>query len=341
LQWWSIWYPGAEPGGGGYVAQRMLAAKSEKHALGAAFLFNALHYAARPWPWIIVALCSLVVYPDLAALQLAFPNIDGNTMGHDLAYPAMLTFLPNGALGLVVVSLIAAYMSTISTSLNWGASYVVNDVYKRFIKTGASEQELVTVGRWTTVFLMVFASTLALFLENQLQAFQIMLNIGAGTGLIFILRWFWWRINAFSELTAMVVSFLAALYFEFLAPQDLADWQVTCLSVGVTTFAWLLATFVFQPASAETLQSFYQLIQPGGPGWARVKAQLTGDQNFNDIPASPLTQGISAMFLGCAAIYGLLFATGSLLFGHFIAGGAYSLLALAGGWALWRLWPRL
>ncbi|MGB2823026.1 MAG: sodium:solute symporter family protein, partial [Phycisphaerae bacterium] len=211
VQWWSVWYPGSEPGGGGYIAQRMLAAKDEKHAVGATLLFNAAHYALRPWPWIIVALCSMIVYPQLSDLQKAFPHINASVVKHDLAYPAMLTHLPHGLLGLVLASLIAAYMSTISTHLNWGSSYVVNDFYKRFIQPEADEKRLVLVGRISTVTMMVLAGTLALWLEDAMQAFKILLQIGAGTGLLFLLRWFWWRINAFSELTAMIVSFLVAV----------------------------------------------------------------------------------------------------------------------------------
>ncbi len=228
VQWWSVWYPGAEPGGGGYVAQRMLAAKNENHALGATFLFNVAHYALRPWPWIIVALCSLVVFPDLASLQRAFPHIDQAIIRNDLAYPAMLTFLPHGLLGLVVASLFAAYMSTVSTHLNWGSSYLVNDFYKRFIDPEADEKRLVLVGRLSAVVLMAASGAVALLLQSSLQAFQIMLQVGAGTGLLFLLRWFWWRINAVSELTAMIVSFVMALYFEFvhgrLGLEPIDDW---------------------------------------------------------------------------------------------------------------------
>ena len=215
VQWWSVWYPGAEPGGGGYIAQRMLSAKSEKDAIGATLFFNAAHYALRPWPWIIVGLASLVVFPDIASLRTAFPGVDPAIIQHDFAYPAMLSFLPSGFLGLVVAGLIAAYMSTISTHLNWGSSYVVNDFYRRFVKTDAGETHYVSVGRITNVLLMVVTCIFALLLSNALQAFNILLQIGAGTGLIFILRWFWWRINAYSEITAMVVSFAVALYFNF------------------------------------------------------------------------------------------------------------------------------
>ena len=206
VQWWSSWYPGAEPGGGGYIAQRMLAAKNENHALGATLFFNVMHYALRPWPWIIVALASLIIYPDLASLSEAFPNISEDKLGQDLAYPAMLTLLPTGLLGLVLASLISAYMSTISTHLNWGSSYVVNDFYLQLINKNASQKELVNVGRFSVVILMIISSVIAILLTNALQLFDIILMFGAGTGSIFILRWFWWRINAWSEIAAMLSS---------------------------------------------------------------------------------------------------------------------------------------
>ncbi|MBM4172408.1 MAG: Na+:solute symporter, partial [Ignavibacteria bacterium] len=211
IQWWSVWYPGAEPGGGGYIAQRMLAAKNEKHSMGATLFFNFAHYALRPWPWILVALSSLIVFPNLESIQHAFPNINPKIIGHDMAYPAMLTYLPAGILGLVVASLIAAYMSTMSTSLNWGSSYVVNDFYKRFVKKDADEKELVLVGRISTVLMMILASIFSLYLQSALNAFNVLLQIGAGTGLLFILRWFWYRINPYSEISAMIVSFLVAI----------------------------------------------------------------------------------------------------------------------------------
>jgi Na+/proline symporter len=260
VQWWSVWYPGAEPGGGGYIAQRMLSAKDEKNSVAATFLFNVGHYALRPWPWILVGLASLVVFPDIASLQAAFPNIDPEVVKHDLAYPAMLTFLPTGLLGLVIASLIAAYMSTISTHLNWGSSYVVNDFYHRFLKPDASEKELVLVGRISTVVLMIFAGFVALLLSNALQAFNILLQIGAGTGLIFILRWFWWRINAWSEIAAMVVSFLLAFYLELVHvrlgfdPID-THWKLL-IGVGFTSLAWIIVAYLTPPASMEVMMNF-------------------------------------------------------------------------------------
>ena len=322
VQWWSVWYPGSEPGGGGYIAQRMLAAKTENHALGATFLFNVAHYALRPWPWIIVALCSLIVFPDLESLRRSFPHLNPAIVRNDLAYPAMLTFLPHGLLGLVIASLFAAYMSTISTHLNWGASYVVNDFYRRFVTPGAGEKKLVRVGRLSTLLLMVAAGTLALLLEHSLQAFNIMLQVGAGTGALFILRWFWWRINALSEITAMIVSFLVAVYFEFfhaslgLAPLD--DWQKLSLGVAVTSICWLAVIFFSRPADKSTLLAFCRLIRPGGPGWKAVLADAGEDESLSsgaggrwDVPS-----GLLCMFLGCGAVYSVLFASGYWIYGR-------------------------
>ena len=278
VQWWSVWYPGAEPGGGGYVAQRMLSAKSERHAVGATFFFNIAHYALRPWPWIVMALASLVMYPDLQSLQTAFPHLDPSIVKDDLAYPAMLSYLPAGVLGLVIASLIAAFMSTISTHLNWGASYVVNDFYKRFINPGATERQQVNLGRLSTVGLMALACAVALFLENSYQAFNILLSIGAGTGLIFILRWFWWRINAATEIAGMVISFVVAVFFQFawepLGLRPLAGhWQLVA-SVAVTTILWLLATFLTPPTDDATLMRFYRQIRHSGPGWTRNRLMV-------------------------------------------------------------------
>ena len=332
VQWWSVWYPGAEPGGGGYVAQRMLSARSEEGATAATLLFNGAHYALRPWPWILVALCSLIVFPDLASLRAAFPNADPQFVRHDFAYPAMLSLLPNGFLGLVVASLLAAFMSTASTQLNWGSSYIVHDFYHRFVNPQATEKQRVLVGRIATVLLMVLSALLALALSNALQAFQILLQVGAGTGLIFILRWFWWRINAYSELTAMVVSFLVALYFEFVHPHTglpaFNEGLKLVTGVGVTTAAWLAVTFLTRPTDAQTLRSFYRLVHPGGPGWRKVVEAARREGDPLPPAGSHLTAGILAMALGCLAIYGALFATGYALYGRY--GLAAFLAAVAG-----------
>ena len=342
VQWWSTWYPGAEPGGGGYSAQRMLAAKNEKESLQATLWFNVAHYAIRPWPWIIVALASLLVYPSLDSIVAAFPSLDPSIVHNDLAYPAMLVFVPHGLLGLVVASLAAAYMSTISTHLNWGASYIVDDVYRRFIAPDREERDYVLVARLSTVVLIVLSSAVGLWLENAMQAFQIMLQIGAGTGLVFLLRWFWWRINAWSEIVAMISSFLVAIYFQFVHTRlGFEAWDASLtlvVGVGITTVAWVVATFLSPPVDRATLQEFYDRIRPLGPGW-------DGAVDTSAAEASPsgesLTAAFMSWFLGCVLVYGALFGTGYLLYGE-TAPGVVS-LAVAGlaGWGVLRLLPRV
>ena len=290
VQWWSTWYPGAEPGGGGYVAQRMLAAKDEKNAMQATLWFSVAHYAIRPWPWILVGLASLIVYPTLGDLTAAFPNVDPSIIGNDLAYPAMLVFLPAGLLGLVVASLAAAYMSTISTHLNWGASYVVDDVYRRFVAPDREERDYVKVARVSTVALIVLSSVVGLQLETAMQAFQILLQIGAGTGLVFLLRWFWWRINTWSEISAMVISFLVAVYFGFLhTPLGFTKWDPSAelvVGVAVTTVGWLVVTFLTPPVDTETLKDFHTRIQPLGKGWEAVVPRKRGPAQDGDVDTS-------------------------------------------------------
>ena len=348
VQWWAAWYPGAEPGGGGYIAQRMLAAKNEKHAVGATLFFNAAHYALRPWPWIIVAFASLVVFPDVDSLQRAFPDMPADKVDHDLAYPAMLTFMPHGLLGLVVASLVSAYMSTISTHLNWGSSYVVNDFWKRFLRPEASEKELVRVGRASTVLMMVLAGFLALKLESALQGFKILLQIGAGTGLLFILRWFWWRINAYSEITAMIVSLAMAagleMYNSRLPESDqLQEWVKFLTSVGVTTVAWILVTLITPSDSDSTLRSFYRRIRPGGRGWKRVidTAAAEGESISHEGDGASIGVGIVCMLVGCAAIYMALFATGYWLYSETTKASILTVGAVIGTVILIALWGKL
>lgn len=345
VQWWSVWYPGAEPGGGGYIVQRMLSSRTEKGAVKATLLFNATHYALRPWPWIIVALASLVVFPDLASLQKAFPGASLHIVKHDMAYPAMLTFLPKGFLGLVVASLIAAFMSTISTHLNWGSSYIVNDFYKRFLNPQASEKKLVVVGRLSTVLLMIVATIFALLLENALQAFQIVLQIGAGTGLIFILRWFWYRINAYSEITAMIVSFAVALYFQFLHPHTglpvPGHGTELLFGVAITSIAWISITFITSPADKETLYSFYRLAQPGGPGWKKIITQASNegvDLETDTTKKWHVPSGIVAMLSGSFCIFSILFATGNFIYGDNVTGIMLSLVAIISGVLMFKFW---
>ena len=351
VQWWSAWYPGAEPGGGGYIAQRMLAAKNENHAIGATFFFNIMHYALRPWPWILVALASMVVYPDLLSIQSAFPNVSPDKLGNDLAYSAMLTKLPSGLLGLVLASLGAAYMSTISTHLNWGSSYIVNDVYKLEIQPSATEKQLVMVGRIATVLLMIASGFLALTLTNALQLFDIILMFGAGTGLIFILRWFWWRINAWSEISAMIVSGLLSILFNFGSLGTtffggdglegiFPSWAKFPLVVLLTSIVWIAVTFLTSPEKEETLDRFYKQTQPGGPGWKvqQDKAIAEGQIKFQEwsVPS-----GILAMILGAILVYGCMFATGNWIYGNYTLASGLTLVVIVSGVLLFKVWKTL
>ncbi|HAB81246.1 MAG: Na+:solute symporter [Polaribacter sp. BACL8 MAG-120419-bin8] len=351
VQWWSAWYPGAEPGGGGYIAQRMLAAKNENHAIGATFFFNIMHYALRPWPWILVALASMVVYPDLLSIQSAFPNVSPDKLGNDLAYSAMLTKLPSGLLGLVLASLGAAYMSTISTHLNWGSSYIVNDVYKLEIQPNATEKQLVMVGRIATVLLMIASGFLALTLTNALQLFDIILMFGAGTGLIFILRWFWWRINAWSEISAMIVSGLLSILFNFGSLGTtffggdglegiFPSWAKFPLVVLLTSIVWIAVTFLTSPEKEETLDRFYKQTQPGGPGWKvqQEKAIAEGQIKFQEwsVPS-----GILAMILGAILVYGCMFATGNWIYGNYTLASGLTLVVIVSGVLLFKVWKTL
>ena len=340
VQWWAVWYPGAEPGGGGYVAQRMLSAKDEKNAIWATLLFNFMHYAVRPWPWILIALASIVVFPDLESLQESFPN---TIVGNDLAYPAMISFLPSGLLGLLVASLIAAFMSTISTHLNWGSSYLVHDFYRRFFVTDKPEKHYVFIGRVFTFLLMIISAFFALFLNNSLQAFGIILQIGAGTGLIFILRWFWYRINVFSELTAMIVSFIVALAFEFVVPNNYSVEEKLIIGVTITTISWLFVTMITPPSSMNTLQNFYKKIQPGGPGWKKVVKEsekngiiISGKKDKWDVPS-----GILCMIFGSIAVYSILFGIGYILYSKTTLGFVFILISLISVLLLMKFWKRL
>ena len=338
VQWWSSWYPGAEPGGGGYIAQRMLAARDENHAIKATLLFNIMHYAVRPWPWILVALASIVVFPDLASLQEAFPAISDSKLGHDVAYSAMLTYLPSGLLGLVLASLVAAFMSTISTHLNWGASYLVQDVYKRFHKPNASEKDLVWWGRGFTVLLMLLSASFALYLTNAKEIFDIILMFGAGTGLLFILRWFWWRITAWAELVAMIVSGILSMIFNFsdIIPQSWPSYSPYLLVVGLTTLAWLVTCFIGPQESRSVLQGFVDRVNPGGPGWRGFRK--AGDDGTE--PWKP-AMGLRAFFAGAVLVYSLLFSGYFMLLSDWGQAFACIFLSVVSGWLIRRLWPKL
>jgi Na+/proline symporter len=338
VQWWSVWYPGAEPGGGSYIAQRMLASRTEKDALGGTLLFNVAHYALRSWPWIIVALCSILVYPQLSDISRAFPYVDPRLIGHDMAYPAMLRFLPHGMLGLMVAGLLAAYISTISTHLNWGTSYLVHDFYRRFVKGGADERHYVAVGRVVTALLMVVAGGITFVLDTARTSFDLLLSVGAGTGLLYLLRWFWWRVNAWCEVAAMVSSFVVAVGF-FIAGKagHPAPYAVSLLStVGVTTLVWVGLAYLAPATDRVTLVNFYRLVRPAGPGWRSVRAEA-------GVAASPdsLPQSMLGWVLGCAFIYSALFGAGSALYGRTAQAVVFTGVFVVSGLALLRLVPRL
>ena len=352
VQWWSSWYPGAEPGGGGYIAQRMLASRDENHAIGATFFFNIMHYALRPWPWILVALASLVVFPDLASIKEAFPNIADDKLGHDLAYSAMLVKLPPGLIGLVLASLIAAYMSTISTQLNWGSSYLVYDFYQNQINPNASEKRLVAVGRLCTIGLMIFSALLALLLQSALQIFDILLTFGAGTGLIFILRWFWWRINAWSEISAMFASGILSIllkttslgaYFFGAESGLLPSWSEYPFVVLVTSAIWITVTYITPAEDKSVLQTFYQKIQPGGPGWKKVidEAEKENINITDDSQGWSVPSGITAMLLGCVMIYGAMFATGYWIYGEYTRASIITMISAVFAALLVRTWKKV
>jgi Na+/proline symporter len=348
VQWWSVWYPGAEPGGGCFVAQRMLAAKNEAHSIGATLLFNFCHYAIRPWPWIIVALASLIVFPDIASLQSAFPQIPDLYLQHDMAYPAMLTFLPTGWAGIVLTSLLAAFMSTVATHLNLGASYMVNDFHHRFLRPNANEKELVIVGRIWTMVLMFCGCLLATQLSSALDSFQILLQIGAGTGLLFLLRWFWWRINAWSEISAMVLSFVVAMTFR-LGNQGLPDWMQPAwvrliIGITITTVGWIIVTILTPPTPEKTLREFVRRSKAGGPGWRKIIEQAAKDgDDLEGVKRQtwPVPLGILCTIIGCISIYGTLFATGTLLYGEYLTAIVLYAISVVSASSLIFLWRRI
>ena len=344
VQWWSAWYPGSEPGGGGYIAQRMLAAENEKHAVGATFFFNIMHYALRPWPWIIIALSSLIVFPDIASIKAAFPLVSDDKLGHDLAYSAMLTKLPVGLLGLVLASLVAAYMSTISTHLNWGASYIVNDFYAQYINPNANEEQKVRIGRFATVSLFLASAILALLLTNALQIFDFILMFGAGTGLIFILRWFWWRINAWSEISAIFTSGIISIIFNIQSVSEKLFGENAIMNeffrfpmvVLITTIVWLSVTFLTSPESKECLINFYLKIKPGGPGWNKIVGADKIDTKQWNVP-----NGIIAMLYSLIMIYCILFATGYFIYGNNYTAICLTFIAVFCSYNVIKMWKKL
>ena len=347
VQWWATWYPGAEPGGGSYIAQRMLASKSEKDALGAVLFFNIAHYVLRPWPWILVGLCSLLVYPQLSDIQKAFPNLDPSLLGHDIAYPAMLKFLPVGFIGLMVGGLIAANSSTILTHLNWGASYLVHDFYRRFIRRDATEKHYVWAGRVTTVGLFLASAGTVYLLESAKDSFDLILQIGAGTGLLYLLRWFWWRINAWCEVAAMISSFGVSAFLLVLRRQtdiEMSTHVALLVTIAITTVCWVATAFLAPQTDRETLIAFYKKVRPFGPGWRRIReaSGISAEEAASTGENIPLA--LLGWTAGCAAIWSSLFAVGTFLYGRLMQAGLLTAVFVVSGavllWVINRLWSR-
>ena len=340
VQWWASYYPGAEPGGGGYIAQRMFSAKDEKNAVAATFLYNFAHFALRPFPWILIALASLIIFPNLSDISSQFNTLSADKVGHDVAYPAMLTKLPSGLLGLVAASLIAAFMSTMSTQMNLGASYLVNDFYKRFIKPEATQKELISAAKIFTFVSAVLGMGLGLVLTDATQAFNMLLLLGAGTGAIYILRWFWWRINAMTEIVAMIASLFIAGFFTF-GSHDFEGWQTIVIGAILTTIVWVIAAFVTEPTDDETLRSFYKKIRPSGSGWDAVvqKANAEGVNLVKEKSQLPLE--ILCWLVGCMTVYGALFATGNWIYGNTTPAVILTAVTIIGGSILMWAWRGL
>ncbi|QOY86985.1 sodium:solute symporter family protein [Paludibaculum fermentans] len=320
VQWWAVWYPGAEPGGGSYIAQRMLASKSEKDALGSSLFFNLAHYILRPWPWIIVGLASLIIYPELSDIQKAFPHVDPSLVGHDIAYPAMLKFLPTGFIGLMVGGLVAANSSTILTHLNWGASYLVHDFYRRFLKPGETEKHYVKAGRWATILLFVVSSAMVFVLQTAQDNFNIMLQVGAGTGLLYLLRWFWWRITAWCEIVAMISSFGASIAFLILHKNGivLGTYKELLLTIGFTTLCWVITALFGPQTDHDKLISFYRLVHPIGPGWTTIRREAGVDPTEAAAYARQdnIPLAMVGWVTGVSVIWSGLFLVGNFLYGR-------------------------
>lgn len=333
VQWWSVWYPGAEPGGGSYIAQRMLASKSEKDALGAVLFFNVAHYVLRPWPWILVALASILVYPQLSDIQTAFPNLDPSLLGHDIAYPAMLKFLPVGFVGLMVGGLVAANSSTILTHLNWGASYLVHDFYRRFINRTADERHYVFAGRVATIILFFLSSSLVFVLDTAKEAFDIILQVGAGTGLLYLVRWFWWRVNAWCEVVAMISSFVISVLFITLEKQQVYATTSTAkllITILVTTICWVLAAYLAPLTDRQTLIDFYRKVRPAGPGWEPIRQEAGISKAEAAKTGDSVPLALIGWVAGCTVIWSALFTVGNFLYGrigHGLALGAVFLVS--------------
>ncbi len=343
VQWWAVWYPGAEPGGGSYIAQRMLASKSEKDSLGAVLFFNIAHYVLRPWPWIITGLCSLIIYPQLSDIQKAFPHLNPALLGHDIAFPAMLKFLPVGFIGLMVGGLIAANSSTTLTHLNWGASYMVHDFYRRFLKKEASEKHYVMVGRLATIILFFAAGSLVFVLETAKDSFDIILQVGAGTGLLYLVRWFWWRVNAWCEVNAMISSFLfsvlllVARKFGLVMPTHYA----LILTVAVTTVCWLLTAYLGPQTDRQTLIAFYKKVRPFGPGWRKIREEAGISEAEARATHESFPLALVGWVSGSATIWSALFTVGNVLYKRYTYAAILFAVFVVSGLVLLRVINRL
>ncbi len=326
VNWWASWYPGAEPGGGGYVAQRIFSAKDERHGLLATLWFNIAHYALRPWPWILTALASLILYPELADKETGYIR----TLMDPNVFPMYLR-------GFMLAAFAAAYMSTIGTQLNWGASYVINDFYRRFVKREGSERHYVIASQLVTVMLMIISLIVTFYLESIGAAWKLLLVTGAGTGTVLLLRWFWWRINAWSEVSAMIAAGACSMFLQVYLkwdsdrPKDFA--YLMLVTVGVTTVVWLAVTMFTSAEPLDKLVSFYRKVQPEGPGWKRVASQA-------GLPRRNVSGGLAVQFanwfLGCVLIYAFLFGIGYLVFGEMLKAGGFLLVGVIVGALIMR-----
>jgi solute:Na+ symporter, SSS family len=344
VQWWAVWYPGAEPGGGSYIAQRMLASKSEKDSLGAVLFFNIAHYVLRPWPWILVGLCSLIIYPQLSDIQAAFPHLDPSLIGHDIAYPAMLKFLPVGFIGLMVGGLIAANSSTILTHLNWGASYLVHDFYRRFLKKNETEKHYVKAARLVTVGLFFTASGTVYLLDSAKDTFDIILQVGAGTGLLYLVRWFWWRVNAWSEIVAMISSFVVSVMFLILNKNGagISSHIALVTTIALTSICWIATAFWGPETDKKVLIEFYKKVRPFGPGWNKIRKEAGVSLEEVKSEGYNIPMALLGWFAGCSVIWSALFTVGNFLYGRMgYAWGLFVVFLISGGILLYvinKLW---
>ena len=322
LNWWATWYPGAEPGGGGYVAQRMFSAKDERHSLLATLWFNIAHYAIRPWPWILVGLASVILYPGLADPETGYIRV-------------MIDHLPPALRGLMIAAFAAAYMSTIATQLNWGASYLVNDFWRRFVKRAESEQYYVRASQLATVLLTIISAIVTFYMGSIGAAWKLLIVTGAGTGGVLLLRWYWWRINAWSEVSAMISAFVVSLTLQLAVgmdsdkPKDFA-W-IMIVTVTITTAVWLAVTYLTKPESTETLTAFYRRTRPSQAGWKPIAA-LAPEVKI----ASSGLHNLLDWVAGCVMIYGVLFGVGKLLLGETVPGVIMLAIAALGGFVIYR-----